>query len=787
MMISISTNKLTTAFAVVASAVAMYSCSSSGSGHLARTHVTKAWIEWTTAAQEAVPKAQRVVGQAEDQAEKTVDEWGARYQARKIGELLGQTANQDAFADFPYSDLNYDLVEPQSNWIIDDNLDSEDSFTPFGSTSIDRGGWTEHRMERDKPDGRIVEYVTAYSDARPQGNQAPWSQTNDPYVNFGWWLETPKDIEGTGYNFATFVDGGNRYGDTTLLDFDGEATYEGPAAGVFVKRERTTLNTRWGKFTARVALTTNFYSEHQEYFVKGKLTDFVDSDSDTSLDGWSINLADGFPTQGDRKHHFEGYEAYGVADGYTVWGNWRGTFYEGLARSNYPGTVAGQFSVFSHRVGLTNEPAVTPFIPMPTHFNDEGFMGLAGAFGAHIAESRFLGTSISTAAQNAPLPYTVQSSNDNLRSNCIDATAAYEENGKVTYSVSKQQNFEIICITFPCVNYNWQIVSNSDGVSTRPSRVLDGGVELHKDVTDGKVWVDVYTDIERPTSAFEKLELVTLRLQAEDLRAQFEVLDTAVREHNSQLDRLFDQLALVEGDADLLAQIALLTTAVLEHTSQLDGLFAQMALVEGEVAELLASDYRVWGLWEYVPDDGTDVDDFEVGAFVNGNDPFSSHLGGLTGRATYVGEATGVYSVVLNSDRGERHSFDADVTLTANFGDDSEYGTIGGRIYNARIDDVAVPGNPSLTLRSASIHRLGGVSIASGVNIRSTDEDRGFYKGDTSINLLGHEHTGKWGGGFFGNDGDAHPTSVAGTFGAEAGPSRLLGVFSAHAAPDAQD
>ena len=753
---------LATALTVAVFAMVMFGCSSSGFDSAGRIGTDAANVEFegpVVAQADAESPGSAEEAQAGPSRPRMAGESAERYQARKIGELLGQTPFQDSFTDFPYHDLNYDLVNPQSNWITDDNMDTEDTFTLFSTTSIERGGWTEHRLERDKPSGRITEYITAYTDgvntadpneeiqgAEEQPEAVPLEEwTGEPVepiepVNFGWWLELPKSVEDTGYKFATFVDEGNRISRDVLTDLDtGEATYEGPAAGVFVKRERTTLNTHWGKFTAKVSLTADFFQ--YEGGIGGEITDFVDSDSETALDDWHITLPDTYFNSSDYAEedpHFKrGHYGYddpfgaveGMAAGYRLLGEWQGNFYQGSARSHNPGTVAGQFRLFSHTVGHTAEPGVILSVPKPTHFNDEGFMGLAGAFGAHLTENPTIQDRIAQAAQSMPVFQGPTQSSNTSGAN-IHATAAYYDTGQVTYEVDKLDLEEQpICFTSPCPSfYDWRVFSGSDEVSIRPSRILDG-VELHKTAAAGKVWVDVGTDIE------------------------------ATRAGLSQ-EQKTDLAALKTQQGVLIALIALAQeVGIPERRRELE---SQLAQVESQIDDL--APYLVWGLWEFVPDDLTDdVHAFEFGAFVDGNDSFSPDLTALTGSATYAGKATGVYAVAGHG----RRSFDADANLTANFGDNSQLGTIGGDIRNFRVDGEAVLGNPALTLSNASLN------------------SRSSFKGDTSITLYGRELTGKWGGGFYGDGGaemapSQNPTSVAGTFGATTYDHSLLGVFRAY-------
>ena len=164
-----------------------------------------------------------------------------------------------------------------------------------------------------------------------------------------------------------------------------------------------------------------------------------------------------------------------------------------------------------------------------------------------------------------------------------------------------------------------------------------------------------------------------------------------------------------------------------------------------------------------MPDDATSVDDFTFGAFVHGEDPYDqSNLTALTGEYTYTGDATGVYSVLADE---RNYFFDADVTLTADFVDNSNLGTIGGRIHDISVDDELVEGDPTLNLGRASIGAT----------------NSGFFTGDTDMEYDGESYTGKWGGQFFGNDDSNPPGSVAGTFGAATsnGENSVLGVYGA--------
>lgn len=188
------------------------------------------------------------------------------------------------------------------------------------------------------------------------------------------------------------------------------------------------------------------------------------------------------------------------------------------------------------------------------------------------------------------------------------------------------------------------------------------------------------------------------------------------------------------------------------------------------------TDYLVYGLWAWIPRDVNDVEDFEIGVFADGGDPFTgANVLALTGMATYRGLANGIYSYPDDEAEGgiENDVFEADAELTANFGAADAEGTISGRITNPRSDDspVVQPGEEPIVLT------LGDAPIGT--------TDGGFFTGAASMTLGGIPHTGQWGGEFFGNGAaGAAPGSVAGTFGVTAtvsgiGRATLVGAFGA--------
>ncbi|MCY4607840.1 MAG: hypothetical protein OXD40_04470 [bacterium] len=159
------------------------------------------------------------------------------------------------------------------------------------------------------------------------------------------------------------------------------------------------------------------------------------------------------------------------------------------------------------------------------------------------------------------------------------------------------------------------------------------------------------------------------------------------------------------------------------------------------------------------------VADFEFGAFADGNDPFmQSDLAAVSGTATYLGDAIGVYSAREAGATAVGY-LDADVRLTANFGDANGLGTIRGSMTNFFVDGAPHAG--TLNLGTADIGA----------------QNSGFFRGSVTGADSQRNYTGRWGGQFFGNDqADGRPGSAAGTFGAHSSDDaiNLVGAFGTH-------
>jgi hypothetical protein len=209
--------------------------------------------------------------------------------------------------------------------------------------------------------------------------------------------------------------------------------------------------------------------------------------------------------------------------------------------------------------------------------------------------------------------------------------------------------------------------------------------------------------------------------------------------------------------------------------------------------EVLVANYLSFGSWLYVPADVTDANAFEFGVFAGGDDPFVlDNLMGLTGSADYAGEASGMYAETLPSG-GTVGTFNAKVELTADFGTASDYGNIGGKVYEFQLDSGNTPPLTELMLLTQSWRDDTGTSNLFRSYVDSNSEDGlgphapgGWIESNTwAMGTDGREWSGVWGGKFLGNGAtpEEHPSSFAGTFGVRDQATNsfsLAGSFGTH-------
>ena len=220
------------------------------------------------------------------------------------------------------------------------------------------------------------------------------------------------------------------------------------------------------------------------------------------------------------------------------------------------------------------------------------------------------------------------------------------------------------------------------------------------------------------------------------------------------------------------------------------------------------ADYLAFGYWLYVPEDVTDTVNYDFAVFASGGDPFeTANLAGLTGTATYEGDAVGMYYVNGLSSSPTTGSFTADVRLEADFGNSSDTGFISGEVNSFVLErDVTslLPSRVALTSDvvglTTNVHD--SVSQGFGVTQGSTNIFVTHYRGESNPGAYpgGHlagqteasvddvDWNGEWHGAFYGNGSSStdHPTGVAGIFSTSSpnagdrSDSGLTGSFGAH-------
>ena len=178
--------------------------------------------------------------------------------------------------------------------------------------------------------------------------------------------------------------------------------------------------------------------------------------------------------------------------------------------------------------------------------------------------------------------------------------------------------------------------------------------------------------------------------------------------------------------------------------------FTGTRTAKAAVEEDMNMDYLLFGLWLNEAGDGAD----SFGAFGGGGQEFTSgNVNPLTGTATYNGSAVGAHHKTGDA----VNWFEGDASLTANFGDASDAGTIKGAISNISVNGAAAMSQE--------------INLVSSTISGNTFSGAAVMGAQTGPGQATHAFGGTWSGGFFNNPAadaegdDAHPGSVSGTFG----------------------
>ena len=430
-------------------------------------------------------------------------------------------------------------------------------------------------------------------------------------------------------------------------------------------------------------------------------------------------------------------------------------------------------------------PTPTPETPTPTP--DVSSMPSVSVFGGDLSPTQEVAdnivTAIGRAAEATPRAGSVtQSSNvdsSGVTTDQIEVTVQYGATGPSFWVGDGRNTFEA----------QWWIDMDMGEGNPRPIADLSppwNGAHLSKYLPSyshregGRLYVDVYSDIEAPTT--ETVSGVAQDVQPGDQIVGLSCLGSSCSAETMQgtlndVQGIFTcpgscsiqlggfRLASGSGNIDLTGTtINGLTFGVdpFDVTSAMGIVFTPSGSTTQTVID---TDYLSGGVWLFVPDNATSADDYVFGAFVDGNDPFSqSNITALQGTATYEGGATGVYSGKTAESTAIGY-FDGDVELTANFGGTSDLGTISGSITNFEVDGE--PDDGMLNLGTAPIG----------------SQNSGFFEGAVTGDDGERMYVGNWGGQFFGNnESDDKPGSVGGTFGGHSTDDAVnfVGAFGAH-------
>lgn len=390
-------------------------------------------------------------------------------------------------------------------------------------------------------------------------------------------------------------------------------------------------------------------------------------------------------------------------------------------------------------------------------------------------EAEYAATAIRRAANARPRSGSVTQSSNVRNGITLDSVAVTAEYGagRNNYSIRNGSSWSI---------------STSDGNPRQldTSASLDGQ-ELSKRTNGGTLYVDVYSDIEAPSSQEVSGSGVPRDVKSGDTVSGFTCVGSTcpTDSQKGMLNGVSGEFSCPSRCSIRIGGITLASGGgrinlpggtfngltfgedSFELTSVTGIVFTPDTASQMGMAS--DADYLAGGVWLFAPDNARSADDVVFGAFADGRDPFDqSTLMALQGPARYVGASTGVY-LVKSSDGTEIGYMNADVTLNADFEGQSDLGTISGSMTDITdaIDGSRYPG--SLNLNETSI----GAS------------NSGFFEGRLSGTVNDHTFSGRWGGQFFGNsEADREPGSVGGTLGGSTGSTAdgsasFVGVFGA--------
>ena len=190
------------------------------------------------------------------------------------------------------------------------------------------------------------------------------------YLYFGYWLHKPDDPRGM-HRFSTFAGGmdmftlgaGTDTDDTALVEDDtgpalqtlnGQARFQGPAAGKYVTRNLVANTAKIGQFTADAELLADFEETTTSGMITGSVTNFMENGE--SLGNWSVMLQstdmDNLLGIDDGNASFMG-NTMATIGGANAYGRWNGMFYGNDRKDGRPNAVAGQFDAIAEHAAIS--------------------------------------------------------------------------------------------------------------------------------------------------------------------------------------------------------------------------------------------------------------------------------------------------------------------------------------------------------------------------------------------------------------------------------------------------
>ena len=189
--------------------------------------------------------------------------------------------------------------------------------------------------------------------------------TDDDYLRFGYWMTTTETAGKVRHMIETFGNGDGYQTPATASELQGEATYNGAAAGIYVHKAGATdtLVVSDGEFVAAASLTATFgdtgdgkIADADGFSVTGKVTGFESTTGTQDLSGWTLTLqkanlgtraADGTVSA----HSLVGFSGETSGGAGTVAGAWSGSFFgnagtatTAAAADDHPEAAIGEFN-----------------------------------------------------------------------------------------------------------------------------------------------------------------------------------------------------------------------------------------------------------------------------------------------------------------------------------------------------------------------------------------------------------------------------------------------------------